>query len=139
MDINLGFILEKIVSLCFYLLIFYLSRWRSCSSISPFLGRLILELTYCKAAQMCIGHKKNYTIILLCYKQVLNWRTDILVAILKLLRFLNRTQLLQESQCQVWNRLDNSNMSKWTKRANRYWQTYGWTYPNYRKATLLKT
>ena len=39
-----------------------------------------------------------------------------MLTIIELLRFQNRTQLLKESPCKVWSRLDNRNMAKLTIR-----------------------
>ena len=58
--------------------------------------------------------------------------------IIEFIRFLNRFQLLHKSPYKVWNRWDNSNMPKLTKKAISYWRTYGRTDPNYRKASLSK-
>ena len=53
------------------------------------------------------------------------FKMDILVTIIELLRFLNPTKLLHESPYKVWNRLNNTNIPKLTKIANRYGLTNG--------------
>ena len=58
--------------------------------------------------------------------------------IMVLLRFLNRTQLLQESSCQVLILYDNSNMLELKARAFCFGRTDGRTYLNSTKASLKK-